>query len=52
MLIYGGYALLFSTGIAIRTDARFFRLIEASFDAVFGFVGTKPIMDGLRDIRT
>ena len=52
MLIYGGYALVFSTGIAVRTYGRFFRLIEASFGAVFGFVGTKLVMVGLRDLRS
>lgn len=52
MLIYGAYALVFSTGLAIRTYGRFFRVIEASFGAVFGFVGAKLVMDGLRDLRS
>ena len=52
MLICGAYALVFSIGIAIRTYGRFFRLIEASFGAMFGFVGANLVMDGRRDLRS
>lgn len=51
MLIYSGYALAFSTGIVVRTYGRFLRLIETSFGGIFGFVGAKLVMDGLRDLR-
>lgn len=52
MAIYGGYALLFSTGVAVRVYQRFFRLIEAAFGAVFGALGAKLIADGIRELRT
>lgn len=51
MLIYGGYALLFSTGVAMRAYGRFFRAIEASFGIVFGAIGAKLVADGLRALR-
>ena len=51
MGIYGVYALLFSTGFATRTYGRFFRVIEASFGALFGLIGAKLLVDGVRAIR-
>ena len=50
--IYGVYAVLFSTGLAVRTYGRFFRFIELGFGAVFGMLGAKLVADGLREIRT
>lgn len=52
MLIYGTYAVLFSTGIAMRTYQRFFRAIEAAFGVVFGAVGARLLADGVRELRT
>jgi threonine/homoserine/homoserine lactone efflux protein len=52
MIIYGTYALIFSTGIAMRAYARFFRVIEGSFGAVFGAIGAKVFIDGVRELRT
>lgn len=49
--VYGGYALLFSTGVALRAYARFFRWIEALFGAVFGAIGAKFFADGVADLR-
>lgn len=51
LTIYGGYAVLFSTGVAMRTYQRFFRAIEAAFGAVFGAIGIKLVVDGLRQLR-
>lgn len=52
MGIYGVYAVLFSTGLAVRTYGRFFRFIETAFGAIFGMLGAKLVADGLREIRT
>lgn len=52
MAIYGVYAMLFSTGLAVRAYGRFFKLIETAFGAVFGMLGAKLVTDGLREIRT
>jgi len=51
MAIYGAYALVFSTGIAMRAYARFFRVIEGGFGAVFGAIGAKVFVDGLRELK-
>jgi threonine/homoserine/homoserine lactone efflux protein len=51
MLIYGAYALIFSTGLAMRVYARFFRVIEAGFGAIFGAIGAKLFVDGVRELR-
>lgn len=52
MAIYGTYALMFSTGVAVQTYGRFFRVIEAMFGAVFGMIGAKLVTDGLRELRS
>ncbi|MCB5176586.1 LysE family translocator [Microvirga lenta] len=51
MVIYGTYALLFSTGIVMRAYARFFRAIEGSFGLVFGAIGAKLVVDGVKELR-
>jgi threonine/homoserine/homoserine lactone efflux protein len=51
LLVYGGYALIFSTGIIMRAYARFFRGIEGAFGAIFGLVGAKLFLDGMRELR-
>lgn len=51
-LIYGGYALLFSTGMANRAYKRFSRWIEFLFSASFGTLGGKLVLDGLREIKS
>ncbi|MEM8787490.1 MAG: LysE family translocator, partial [Pseudomonadota bacterium] len=50
--IYGGYALLFSTGGAVRIYARAARGIEAGFGTVFAALGLRLVAGGLRDLRT
>lgn len=50
-LIYGTYAILFSTGVAVRGYRRFFRLIEGAFGAVFGILGGRLLFDGIRALR-
>ncbi|NIA68195.1 LysE family translocator [Pelagibius litoralis] len=52
MIIYGTYALLFSTGIALRAYGRFSRLVEGTFGALFGAAGGKLILDGVREMRS
>ena len=51
MLVYGSYALLFSTGLAARTYGRFQRWIEGLFGAVFGALGGKLVADGIAELR-
>jgi len=52
MAIYGTYALLFSTGAAMRAYGRLSRSIEATLGLVFGALGAKLIADGIRELRT
>lgn len=51
-IIYGTYAILFSTGHATRGYASFGRVIEAAFGAIFGVLGAKLVGDGLRELRS
>ena len=51
LVIYACYAWLFSTGIAIRTYRRFFRVVEGLIGAVFGTLGGALLLNGLREIR-
>ncbi|MEM7529681.1 MAG: LysE family translocator [Pseudomonadota bacterium] len=48
MLVYGGYAFLFSTGTAMRFYAQAARRVDAAFGAVFGAMGGALLIDGLR----
>jgi len=52
VLIYGSYGLLFSSGLAAKTYAKFARWIEAAFGAVFGLLGGKLLLDGIREIKS
>lgn len=49
--VYGTYAMLFSTGVAVRGYRRVFRLVDGAFGAVFAALGGRLIMDALRTIR-
>jgi threonine/homoserine/homoserine lactone efflux protein len=51
LLVYGSYALLFSTGLAARTYGRFQRWIEGLFGVVFGALGGKLVFDGIVELR-
>ncbi len=51
MLVYGSYALLFSTGVAARAYGRFQRWIEGLFGAVFGALGGKLVADGIAELQ-
>jgi threonine/homoserine/homoserine lactone efflux protein len=51
MAIYGANALLFSTSVATRAHARVFRVVEATFGAMFGVLGTKLMADGIKELR-
>ena len=48
MLIYGGYALAFSTGVATRAYARFWRASEAVFGVAFGALGLTLLVSAVR----
>jgi threonine efflux protein len=34
-----------------RTYGRFFRLIEGSFGALFGIIGARVVLDGIKGLR-
>lgn len=51
LMVYGLYAWLFSTRAAIAAYGRAARGIEAVFAGVFGLLGGRLILDGLREIR-
>ncbi len=50
-LIYGFYGLMFSTGLANRGYARFWRWIETTFGLAFGGLGATLLISGARDLR-
>ncbi|KRA50191.1 LysE family translocator [Devosia sp. Root635] len=50
-LIYGCYGVMFSTGLASRGYARFWRWIEAAFGTAFGALGLTLLISGIRDLR-
>lgn len=49
--IYGAYGLLFSSGPASRSYARFWRWIETGFGTAFAALGLTLVVSGLRDLR-
>lgn len=51
-LVFGSYAYLFSTSVAMRGYKRFFRSIEIALGGAFGLVGARLISEGLRDVRS
>ncbi len=51
LVIYGSYAWLFSTGVAMRGYMRFSRWFEGVFAAAFGAMGASLIWAGLREVR-
>ncbi|MEO4042830.1 LysE family translocator [Hoeflea sp. CAU 1731] len=51
LVIYGAYAFLFSTGLAMRGYARFSRWFEGVFAAAFGTMGASLLWSGLRDAQ-
>ena len=52
MAIYGTYAVLFSTGVAMRAYGRLVHAVEATFGLVFGALGARLITDGLKELRS
>lgn len=50
-VIYGTYAVLFSTHSAKKVHSRFSRLIESVFGGAFGTFGGKLVLDGAQSIR-
>jgi threonine/homoserine/homoserine lactone efflux protein len=48
--VYGTYALLFSTGVAVRAYGGLFRWIQGLFGAVFGALGGKLVVDSIADV--
>ncbi len=51
LLIYGIYAWLFSTGMAMRGYRRFARWFEGVFAAAFGAMGASLLWAGVREAR-
>lgn len=51
LVIYGTYAWLFSTGVAMRGYSRFTRWIEGVFAAAFGLMGASLLWAGVREAR-
>ena len=51
LVIYGGYALLFSTDTAIAFYKKSTRLVESIFSAAFALLGGKLLIDGIRTLR-
>ncbi|SDU47472.1 LysE family translocator [Stappia sp. ES.058] len=51
LVIYGTYAWLFSTGVAMRSYTRFSRWFEGVFAAAFGAMGASLIWAGVREAR-
>lgn len=51
LLIYGSYAVLFSTGAATSIYKRYSRWVESVFSAAFALLGGKLLFDGLRALR-
>ncbi len=51
LVIYGGYAFLFSTDTAIGFYKNSSRLVESIFSAAFALLGGKLLLDGLRALR-
>jgi threonine efflux protein len=49
--IYGAYGILFSTSLASRGYAKFWRAFEALFGLSFSALGVTLLISGLRDIR-
>ncbi|MEP4961331.1 MAG: hypothetical protein ABJQ70_20540 [Roseobacter sp.] len=52
IVVYGGYALLLSTGGAVRTYRRFWRIIEGVFGSLFGAMGASLAIAGVRDAQS
>ncbi|MGO4571479.1 LysE family translocator [Microvirga sp. 2TAF3] len=50
-VVYGTYALIFSTGTVTRVYARFCRVIEGCFGVAFGGIGAKLFIDGIRELK-
>lgn len=51
LVIYGTYALLFSTGLAVRGYTRFYRWFDGVFAAAFGAMGASLLWAGIREAR-
>ena len=51
LVIYGAYATLFSTSLAMNIYSRFAKWVELAFSATFGVMGGKLIFDGLKEIK-
>lgn len=50
-LLYSGYGVLFSTGVAVGAYRRFWRIAEIAFGGVFGVLGASLFLGGLREVR-
>ena len=51
LVIYSGYGALFSTAAAKAFHARTARGFEATFGVLFGALGARLVIDGVRELR-
>ncbi|MCV0429106.1 MAG: LysE family translocator, partial [Roseibium sp.] len=49
--IYGCYGLLFSARSVAELYRRFWRAMDGLFGAVFGILGMKLLLDGLKEVK-
>lgn len=49
--VYGGYSIVFSTGVAIATYRRFWWITQTVFGGLFGGLGLSLIFAGVREIK-
>lgn len=52
LIVYGFYAIVFSSAVAVSGYSRFARGFEAIFAASFGALGSKLIFDGVQELRS
>lgn len=50
IIIYGVYAILFSTGAVRKVQARFARATDALFGLAFGAIGARILSDGVGEV--
>ncbi|MCO5730325.1 LysE family translocator [Rhizobium sp. SSA_523] len=50
IVIYGVYAILFSTGLVRKLQARFTRATDALFGLAFGAIGARILADGVGEV--
>lgn len=52
MGIYSAYAVLFSSDLVVRSFGQFSRYVNSAFALVFGSLGAKLVIDGIKELRS